>query len=753
MNKMSAAKETMENASSLLGEQDEQIDESKLSWLQRRKLNKQRKAEAKKRKAAENEGVIHDLVMDDIEIGEDFEELDTYPVYPPFSYVRVLFDKRDYSRFYYVVEPKASKQEKEDLDTIKLVLQRALNINRETLDETQEDFLKQAVDDILDSYRLKSRKSNREKIHYYIERDLLGYGKIDTMMKDPNIEDVSCDGPGVEIFVYHRRFESLRTNVMWEDELELEQYIIRMAQRCGKHISIAAPLLDATLMDGSRIVMTLGREVSTKGSTFTIRRFRDEPFTPVDLLEFKTFSSMQIAFFWLAMQYGMSMLFVGGTASGKTTSLNACSLFLPWQHKIVSIEETRELNLPHPNWIPGCTRQGFGGESSGSGEKAAGEVDMYDLLRAALRERPEYIIVGEIRGAEAYVLFQAMATGHTTYSTFHADSIQSLVHRLENKPIEIPRVLIPALDGISIQIQTRVGGKRVRRNKAIVEIIGIDPHSHELLTNEAFRRDNKTDEYVFTGKSYIFEKIMVKANLNRVEIMDETKRRQLVMEWCLKKGIRDYKDFAKVVAEYYVHPEDVMRKVYEDMQVGGKKRRRKVEDRDMDLSRDDVDVDVGDFPPKARQKYQTREAKEQATRARNDAKISQTDDPTKRAKLIKNEESRREKIELRLQNDLLKDQAYYAPLKQLVPLTKEVDIGDVSSLNEVEGRRILKRVLSEINARTKAAMNIEKSDEGQRSAAVEAEETRQSKALVALKTNLANRVQRSANPRWWHKWL
>ena len=750
---MSAAKETMENASSLLSEQEEPIDESKLSWLQRRKLNKLRKAEAKKRKAADNEGVIHDLVMDDIDIGEDFEELDTYPVYPPFSYVRVLFDKRDYSRFYYVVEPKASKQEKEDLETIKLVLQRALNVNRETLDETQEDFLKQAVDDILDSYRLKSRKSNREKIHYYIERDLIGYGKIDTMMKDPNIEDVSCDGPGVEIFVYHRRFESLRTNVMWEDELELEHYIIRMAQRCGKHISIAEPLLDATLMDGSRIVMTLGREVSTKGSTFTIRRFRDEPFTPVDLLEFKTFSSMQIAFFWLAMQYGMSMLFVGGTASGKTTSLNACSLFLPWQHKIVSIEETRELNLPHPNWIPGCTRQGFGGESGGSGEKSAGEVDMYDLLRAALRERPEYIIVGEIRGAEAYVLFQAMATGHTTYSTFHADSIQSLVHRLENKPIEIPRVLIPALDGISIQIQTRVGGKRVRRNKAIVEIIGIDPHTHELLTNEAFRRDNATDEYVFTGKSYIFEKIMVKANLNRTEIMDETKRRQLVIEWCLKKGIRDYKDFARVVAEYYVHPEDVMRKVYADMQVGGKKRRRKVEDRDMDLSQEDEGVDVADFPPKIRQKYQTREAKEQATRAKNDAKISQTDDPTKRSKLITNEESRRENTEVKLQNDLLNDQAYYAPLKQLVPLIKEVDIGDVSSLNEVEGRTILKGVLSEMNARSKAAMNIEKSDEGQRSAAVEAEENRQSKALVALKTNLANRVQRSANPRWWHKWL
>ena len=745
---MSASKETLDAGSSLIEEEAQEVDESKLSWLERRRLKKQRAA-------AQKSGVIHDLVMDDIEIGEDFEELDTYPVHPPFSYVRVLFDKRDYSRFYYVVEPKASKQELDDLETIKTVLQRALNINRETLEETQEDFLKQAVDDILNSYRLPSRKSNRAKIHYYIERDLIGYGKIETMMRDPNIEDVSCDGPGVEIFVYHRRFESLRTNVMWEDELELERYIIRMAQRCGKHISIAEPLLDATLMDGSRIVMTLGREVSTKGSTFTIRRFRDEPFTPVDLLEFKTFSSMQIAFFWLAMQYGMSMLFVGGTASGKTTSLNACSLFLPWQHKIVSIEETRELNLPHPNWIPGCTRQGFGGEGSSGGGKAAGEVDMYDLLRAALRERPEYIIVGEIRGEEAYVLFQAMATGHTTYSTFHADSIQSLVHRLENKPIEIPRVLIPALDGISIQIQTRISGKRVRRNKAIVEIIGIDPHSHELLTNEAFRWDNKIDEYVFTGKSYIFEKIMMKANLNRVEIMDETKRRQLVIEWCLKKGIRDYKDFARVVAEYYVHPEDVMRQVYEDMQVGGKKRRRKVEDRDLDLSsEDDDDVDVGDFPPKVRQKYQKREAKEQATRAKNDAKVSQTDDPTKRSKLISNEEIRRDKIEIKLQNDLLKDQAYYVPLKQLIPLAKEIDLGDISSLNEVEGRRMLKGVRSELNKRVSAAVKIEKSsDDMQRAKAVENEETRMSKAMIGLKSSLANRVQRSANPRWWHKWL
>ena len=742
----------------MLSPTEETVDESQLSWREKRRLRKERKQQDQSRKAAEKAGVIHDLVMDDIELGEDFEELDTYPVRPPFSYVRILFDKRDYSRFYYVVEPKASEQEKQDLQTIQDVLQRALNISRETLEEGQDEFLHQAVDDILDAYRLPSRKSNREKIHYYIERDLVGYGLIDTMMHDPNIEDVSCDGPGVEVFVYHRRFESLRTNVLWTDEFELERYIIRMAQRCGKHISIAEPLLDATLMDGSRIVMTLGREVSTKGSTFTIRRFRDEPFTPVDLLEFKTFSSMQIAFFWLAMQYGMSMLFVGGTASGKTTSLNACSLFLPWQHKIVSIEETRELNLPHPNWIPGCTREGFGGESAMAGAKAAGVVDMYDLLRAALRERPEYIIVGEIRGAEAYVLFQAMATGHTTYSTFHADSIQSLVHRLENKPIEIPRVLIPSLDAISIQIQTRVGGKRVRRNKNIVEIIGIDPHSHELLTNEAFRWDNATDEFVFTGKSYVLEKIMLKANLNRVEIMDEIKRRQLVIEWCLKKSIRDYRDFARVVAEYYVHPEDVMRRVYADLQVGGRKRRRKVKERDLDLSgagAADEGVDITEFPAGVQEKFQNRFAKEAAARAKADTRAADTDDEATRAKLEAKEATRRAKSDAYLERDMLKAQARYAPLRQLTPAATQLGIGDVSSLSVREAGRLLKSCNRELTKRAKAEAKQVKLSSSPDKQAKEAakEEARQANALTNLQSNLAKRVEHSANPRWWHRWF
>jgi len=382
-------------------------------------------------------------------------------------------------------------------------------------------------------------------------------------MNDPNIEDISCDGPGIPLYIYHRRYESMETNIVYADAASLESYVIRLAQRCGKHISTSTPLIDSTLMDGSRIVMTLGKEVSTKGSTFTIRKFREDPLTPTDLVTFKTMSPLMLAYVWLAVQYGMSMLFVGGTASGKTTTLNAISLFISPQMKIVSIEETRELNLPHANWIPGCTREGFGGEAVGG--KLVGEVSMYDLLKASLRERPEYIIVGEIRGSEAYVLFQAMATGHTTFSTMHADSVPGLIHRLENKPVDIPRVMIPSLDAVCIQIQTRVGGRRVRRMKQIVEIIGLDPHSKELLTNEVFRWAPALDDFEFSGKSYVLEKIMIKANIRKDEVMNELKRRQAIIEWMVSKGVRKHADVARIIAEYQTRPQEVLERVKEEM--------------------------------------------------------------------------------------------------------------------------------------------------------------------------------------------
>ena len=226
-------------------------------------------------------------------------------------------------------------------------------------------------------------------------------------------------------------------------KIELSNYVTKLAQKCGKNISVAEPMLDATMPDGSRIQMTLSKAVTTNGSTFTIRKFRADPITATDLIKYKTMSPEMVAFMWLAVENGINALIAGGTASGKTSTLNAICLFIPRESKIVSIEETREINLPHPNWIPGAVRSGFGEVVN---EKFAGEIDLYDLMKAALRQRPEYILVGEIRGKEAYVLFQAMATGHTTYSTVHADSTESLIHRLEGKPIEIPRVMLQSLD-------------------------------------------------------------------------------------------------------------------------------------------------------------------------------------------------------------------------------------------------------------------------------------------------------------------
>jgi type IV secretory pathway ATPase VirB11/archaellum biosynthesis ATPase/ERCC4-type nuclease len=317
-------------------------------------------------------------------------------------------------------------------------------------------------------------------------------------------------------------------------------------------------MLDATMPDGSRIQMTLSNEVTTKGSTFTIRKFRADPFTPPDLIQLNTLSADMLAYFWLAVENRVNALIAGGTASGKTTILNALSLFIPREAKIVSIEETREINLPHPNWIPGVSRSGFGEIVA---NKMVGEIDMYDLMKAALRQRPEYILVGEIRGREAYVLFQAMATGHATYSTVHADSAKSLIHRLEGKPIDIPRIMLNSLDIVSIHITTRVKGKRVRRCKQIIEIIDIDPTTKEILTNEVFRWDPIEDKFIYTGKSYVLEGIRARWDMSKEEITREIRQRAEVLDWMRNSDVRTFKEVAKAISRYTENSTDFLKKM------------------------------------------------------------------------------------------------------------------------------------------------------------------------------------------------
>jgi len=487
------------------------------------------------------------------------KELDFYPVNEPFAFVKILKDPETLDQYYRVIEPALTEEENKNLKFIKKTLIKLINTRLDEIEsEHVEGLLIKHINKIILDYEIKADDLFKKKILYYVKREFIGYGHIDPVMKDPNIEDISCDGAGVSIFLFHRRYGSLKSNVVFDDEKELSDFVVKLAQKCGKHISIAEPMLDATMPDGSRIQMTLSKEVTTRGSTFTIRKFRSDPITATDLIQYNTMSAEMVAYMWLAVENGINALIAGGTAAGKTSTLNALCLFIPQESKIVSIEETREVNLPHPNWIPGVVRSGFGEIVN---NKMIGEIDLFDLMKAALRQRPEYILVGEIRGREAYVLFQAMATGHTTYSTFHADSTRSLIHRLEGKPIDIPRIMLSSLDIAFIQVNTRFKDKRVRRCKQIVEIIDIDPTTKEILTNEVFSWDPTTDKFVYSGKSYILERIRKLYDLNKEQMIQELKNRVKILHWMRENKIREFKDVAKIVALYSEIPE----KLLEDM--------------------------------------------------------------------------------------------------------------------------------------------------------------------------------------------
>jgi len=487
------------------------------------------------------------------------EEIELYPVNEPYAYVRVTYDGATHEYTYHILEPALTPGEQELFGEIKERLFETLNITtRDLTREAAREALRDSANTIIADYGIHLSPPGRGKILYYVEKEFLGDGLIDPVMHDKYIEDISCDGVNSPIFVYHTTYESMKTSLVYRDAGELDSFVTKLAQRAGKYISIAEPMLDATMSDGSRIQMTLGAEVTAHGSTFTIRKFREEPITPTDLIEWHTFSPLGIAFIWLAVENAKSCIFAGGTASGKTTTLNAISLFIPPLAKIVTLEDTRELKLPHPNWIPSITRDSFSSDGRG-------EIDMYELLRAALRQRPEYILVGEVRGKEALTLFQAMSTGHVTYATMHADSVASAVHRLENPPIDVPRNMLSALSLMSIQVQARVGGQRIRRNKQLIEILDIDPRTNELITNEVFRWHPATDEIRYSGKSYILEQIMEDRGWSEERMQEELKRRQEVLEWMRIKKIRHFRDVSKILVSYFRDPETVVQRVRSDL--------------------------------------------------------------------------------------------------------------------------------------------------------------------------------------------
>ncbi|GAA0722086.1 flagellar protein FlaI [Halorubrum trapanicum] len=389
-----------------------------------------------------------------------------------------------------------------------------------------------------------------EKLLYYLKRDFIGYERIDPIKYDINVEDISCDGYNSPVFVYHSEYEQIITNIHHGTD-ELDDFVVKLAQRSGKGISKRRPQVDATLPDGSRAQLTLGREVSDHGTNYTIRQFNDVPFTPIDLINWKTFSLDEMAFLWLSIENHKSLIFAGGTASGKTTSLNAVSLFIPSNAKIVSIEDTREVELPQRNWIASVTRPSFSDDDKG-------DIDEFDLLEAALRQRPDYIVMGEIRGEEGRTAFQVMSTGHTTYTTFHADSVGEVLKRFTTDPINVSKTMFTALDLVSIQTSTRVQGKKVRRNKSITEINHYDAENDEINVQDVFQWQAETDEFLQMGDSNTLEDIMFDRGWSRATLDEELRKRRVVLAYLIDRGLNSYAQVAATFQAFINDPETVL---------------------------------------------------------------------------------------------------------------------------------------------------------------------------------------------------
>ena len=342
-------------------------------------------------------------------------------------------------------------------------------------------------------------------VKYIIKRDKIGMGILEPLIQDPYIEDISCDGLGA-IFVEHKIRHSLKTTLSFTSEPQLDKFVISLVEKIGKPISFRDPIVDATLQDGSRINIVYGSDISKRGSNFTIRKFSDTPLSLIDLISFNAFNYEMAAYLWMMMDEGMSLFMCGETASGKTTALNAICGLIPANAKIISIEDTPEVQVPQGNWISEVTRKS-------SREGQGGEVGMFDLIKAALRQRPEMIIIGEIRGEEGNLAFQAMQTGHPVMATFHASTVTKLLQRITGHPINVPKSYLDNLNLVVIADAVQYKGERVRRLTSINELVGFDSETGNVQYIEVFAWNPINDTFDFKGKgaSYLLEQKIAKS--------------------------------------------------------------------------------------------------------------------------------------------------------------------------------------------------------------------------------------------------
>jgi len=477
-----------------------------------------------------------------------------YPLVEPFAYVNIKWDPEKREIVYNVIEPVVSEEEAKLMEKVSDALIEMVEVELSAIKDAGKamEYIKQNVSKIVREFGIELGQNQYIKMMYYIYRNFAGYNIIDPLMQDPNIEDISCDGVNTPIFVVHRKYGSMKTNIAFTDAEKLREFVTKLAQRSGRYVSYAEPILDGTLTDGSRVSATLAGDVATRGPTFSIRKFGEKPFSPVEHLDLNTASSEILAYLWYMLELKTNMLIVGGTGTGKTSFLNSVCMFIPPESKIVSIEDTKEIRIPHEHWISGLARVGFGIPLP-TGEKY-GEVSMFDLLKESFRQNPEYVIVGETRGIEAYVMFQGMASGHCSISTFHAGNLDFVLKRLTTPPINLSPSLIESLNVVLIMTHAREKGKSSRRLKEFVEIISVDAKTDEVKTNILFVWDPLTDTYQKMNESMVLRKAVETKGGNFEDALAEIGRRKKVLDWLHSQGINDYREVVGYVNMYYKEP-------------------------------------------------------------------------------------------------------------------------------------------------------------------------------------------------------
>lgn len=503
-------------------------------------------------------------------IPENYKILERYPIREGIAEVVIAsHSSQTIEPEYFATEAQLSPEEILLLEKLKDILSKELEPPRIGEEEEARKILLNTADKLLKKYGKafgNFDEKSKEKIFYYLERDMTGFGPLNIVMEDYRIEDISCDGLNVPVYVWHRDYESIPTNIIFTDREVLDDFIIQLAHKSEKHVSSAFPILDAMIYGKHRLAATFREEISPRGSTFTIRKFREKPFAITELIASNLLSPEMAAYFWVLIENKANILVAGATGSGKTTSLNALSCFIKPRMKIVTCEETAELNIPSDNWVRFMTR-----ESYGLGSYKIGEITLYDLVKTSLRYRPDYLIVGEVRGEEAFVLFQAIATGHGGLSTIHAESIESAVKRLVSPPMNIPPSHIPLLDAVALiervslarsSLEGKTYGRRMRY------IWEVEDYNKYLTIAEW---DPLTDSFkVDFSNSSVLDMIAIRLAKTKEEVIFEIMRRAAFLRALVRNKVFETNDVAREIYTYYTDPEQALRKYrieYEVLQV------------------------------------------------------------------------------------------------------------------------------------------------------------------------------------------